>query len=406
MTDSKNLHWLTILGIGEDGVNGLSVEAKTALLKAEVLIGGERHLGMISELDAPKAVEKRKWPQPFLSILEQLEELKGRRTCVVATGDPLLYGAGETLVKRLDREEYTVIPHISAFSLAAARMGWPLTPVELVTLHGRPVSNLAPHLYPGARIFILSEDRTTPQTVADYLKDIGISDLWVTVLAHMGGEREVIRAFHLSNIPDDLPDFHTLALELPSTAPFLPSVPGLPDSAFVHDGKMTKREVRAAAMAKLMPHPGAVLWDIGAGCGSLTIEWLRAAKRTRVFALEPHEGRRALMEQNAARLAPNGLTVINGKAPAALDPLPEPDAIFLGGGVSKEVVDRCILMLKPGGRLVAHAVTLESEAVLLGEFEVHGGELARISVSRASPVGPYHGWKPLMPVTQWSYVKP
>lgn len=397
--------WLTVIGIGEDGADGLSSEAKGALSSAEILVGGERHLAMISQADAPAARERHFWPVPFLSVLDRLEDWKGRRTCVVATGDPLLFGAGETFVKNLPREDVTVIPHISAFSLAAARLGWSLASAETVTLHGRPVSGLAPHIYPGARILILSADRNTPAAVAEYLAGAGIEGLAFAVLAHMGGPREERFSFAMSDIPEDIPDFHTLALEIPAAVPFLSAVPGLPDDAFGHDGKMTKREVRAAALSKLMPHAGAVLWDVGAGCGSIAIEWLRAAPRTKVFALEPNESRRDLMAKNAEKLAPAGLTISPAKAPEGFTGLPAPDAVFAGGGVTMDVIDTAFKKLNPGGRLVAHAVTLESETVLLSQLETRGGELTRIAVSRAAPVGSFHGWKPLMPVTQWSIRK-
>jgi len=402
MTSASN-PWLTLIGIGEDGA--LAPGGTEALRQAEIVYGGARHL----ELAGPVPGEKRCWPSPFSGVFEDLKQLRDKRVAVLATGDPMWFGIGSTLLRYFDAGEMIVLPSLSAFQLAAARMGWALQECECLSVHGRPVDFLRAALYPGARLLVLTSGAETPRQVADLLADEGYGRTRMSVLEHLGGTRERIVHGRAETWSEPVADFHTLALEVaadPGTRPRA-RTPGLPDDAFRHDGKMTKQDIRAVTLAELAPYPGALLWDIGAGCGSVAIEWLRAAPRTRAIGLEPNAARRQMSAENAAALGVPHLDLKDATAPDGLVGLPDPDAIFIGGGLTApKIVEACASVLSPGGRLVANAVTLESEAVLLAAYEMLGGTLKRLSVHRASPVGGLTGWRPSMPVTQWSYTKP
>jgi len=391
--------WLTLIGLGEDG--HLTPAALAKLKACDVVYGSQRHFDLIGGITA----EKRLWPSPFAGVFDEMTALRGRPVGVLASGDPQWFGIGASLSRRFSADEMDVLPAPSAFQLAAARMGWPLQDCDTLSLHGRPVDLLRAALYPGARIIALTSNAETPRQVADILSDEGFGTSQMTVLEHMGGTRERIVSGTAEAWHHAVAEFHTLALEVAGSH-FRPRIPGLPDDAFRHDGKMTKREVRSMTLAALMPHPGAMLWDIGAGCGSIGIEWMRAARGARAIGLEPDAGRRALAASNAAALGVPGLKLIDATAPDGLEGLPQPDAIFIGGGLTApNQIETCLTALSPGGRLVANAVTLEGEAVLSAAFASLGGDLTRLSVSRASAVGTLTGWRPLMPVTQWSLIK-
>ena len=398
--------WLSVVGIGEDGIDGLAPAARTLVADAVILIGGKRHLAMLSESPDDNR-ERIAWPSPMTDLLEKISAMAGRRVCVLATGDPNFYGVAATLARHVDPAETVVVPGISAFSLAAARLGWALERTALVSLHGRPLDTLALHVAPGARLLLLAEDSATPGAVAAWLSARGFGASRLMALAHMGGERETRHEATAETWDAAVPDFHTLAVECVAgpEADWHARVPGLPDEAFRHDGKMTKREARALAVAKLRPARGALLWDIGAGAGSVAIEWLRAAEFSEAIALEPDPTRRAFAAANASALGVAHLDIRDARAPEGLADLPQPDAIFVGGGVSIPAISTSLSALRPGGTLVAHAVTLESEAVLLDAYARHGGELVRISVARAEKIGDFTGWRPAMPVTQWSLTK-
>ncbi len=398
--------WLSIVGLGEDGLEGLTPAARALVDGAQVLVGGERHL----ELAGDTGAERLTWESPLKKTVERLEGLQGKRVCVLASGDPMAYGIGVTLLRRFGAGSARVIPGLSAFTLACARLGWPLAETVQLTLHGRPLELLNAHLVPGQRLLILSEDASTPAKVADLLTRAGFGPSRLHVLCHMGGPRErCVTALAAEGIGEDVDDLNTIGVALaaePGTR-VLARSPGLPDDAFEHDGQMTKREVRAMTLAALAPTPGARLWDVGSGCGSVAIEWMRAADRAGAIAIERNAERRAMTAHNALALGTPNLKVIAGSAPDALDGLERPDAVFVGGGVAGEgVVETCWDALPSGGRLVANAVTLESEQALYRHHETLGGELVRVAVSRAEPVGGLTGWRPMMPVTQWRAVKP
>ena len=409
MNQQQKAPWLSVIGIGEDGLDGLGYLAWSLIAEAKTIYGGARHLAMIPD-DLADGADKRGWPTPFSGAFEELESLRGTSVVVLASGDPMYFGIGGTLSRHFQRNDMRVLPFPGSFSLAASRLGWPLDKVEKLTIHGRSIETLLPHYCPGSRLLVLSRDGASPEEVANQLCTRGIEDAELAILEHLGGAAERVvsaSAKELAVGDERFADLNVLAIALPDhLQSWYPIQPGLPDEAFEHDGKMTKRDIRASALAKLMPHPGALLWDIGTGCGSVAIEWLRSHRTCRAIGIEPQEKRRTLARHNADSLGVPSFKLIADTAPAGLEGQDAPDAVFIGGGLSQEVVAYCLGALKPGGRLVAHAVTLGSEHLLLEMFEKHGGELTRLSISRATPVGPYFGWKPSMPVTQWAFNKP
>lgn len=397
--------WLTIIGIGDNGTDGLTPLARALLDDAETVIAPER---VIAELRiAGKNIEP--WTGKFHDAVENLLSRRGEPITILATGDPMHFGVGTTMARHIPPEEMRVLPSPSAFSLAAARLGWALQDTDCVSMHGRSVSNLAVFLSPGNRIIALTSNSATVSEAARLLVTNGFGQSEFTVLEHMGGADEKQLRFAAADAGHHvLADFNTLAIACVAGegASVISRAAGLANDTFSHDGQITKREVRAATLGALMPYPKALLWDIGAGCGSVSIEWMRLARGARAIAIEPHEGRRVHIANNALALGASGIEIVAGKAPQALAGLARPDAVFIGGGVSHDgVFDVAWQALRPAGRLVANAVTLESEARLLALRSQHGGELSRISVARAEPVGTYHGWRPAMPVTMWSVTK-
>ncbi|MER8566817.1 precorrin-6y C5,15-methyltransferase (decarboxylating) subunit CbiE [Mesorhizobium sp. M0924] len=399
--------WLAIVGIGEDGLAGLGDEAKRQIADAETVFGGKRHLALVASLIKG---EQRPWPVPFDADMADVLALAGRRVCVLASGDPFFHGVGATLARKVKPEEMHVIPAPSAISLAAARLGWALQDIETISLHGRPLDLIRPLLHPRARILALTSDGDAPATIARLLVELDFGGSRLTVLEALGGPNEKLRsaradAFDLR----DINPLNVLALELESTqeAPILPLTVGRADHLFEHDGQITKHDIRAMTLAALAPRRGELLWDIGAGSGAIGIEWMLAHPSMRAIAIEANSDRAARIVRNAAHCGVPGLVVVEGSAPKALAGLDTPDAIFIGGGGSDAgVLNAAIKALPSRGRLVANAVTLEMEALLLAEHIKRGGDLTRITISRASPVGSMQAWRPAMPVTQWSWVKP
>jgi precorrin-6Y C5,15-methyltransferase (decarboxylating) len=398
--------WLSIVGIGEDGLKGLGENACAAISSASVVFGGRRHL----ELAASAIIgEARPWPTPFDAAMRDVVALRGRKVCVLASGDPFFFGVGATLSHHVPAEEFTAYPAPSAFSLAASKLGWPLQEIETVSLHGRPLDLIRPLLHPGRRIIALTSDEKGPAELAALLTKAGFGRSQMTVLEALGGEAERVRRVQANEFAlGDINVLNVVAVEVAAEADarILPRAFGLDDALFEHDGQITKREVRALTLSPLAPRRGELLWDIGAGSGSIGIEWMLADPSMKAIAIEANGERAARIGRNASAFGVPALRIIEGEAPVALIGLPTPDAIFIGGGGSEPgVLDTAIASLKPGGRLVANAVTLEMEAVLLGVHTRLGGNLVRIDVSRVAPIGAMHGWKPAMPVMQWTWIK-
>ena len=400
--------WLTIVGIGEDGWEGLSTEAKRAIESADLLYGGARHLAHVPIGNATKIA----WPSPMASAVQEIltKHRAQRRVSVLASGDPMLYGVGVTLTRELSRAEFRVIPQVSAFSLACARMGWAVTESSLVSLVNRPIEQLQRYLYPGQQVVIYSEDGATPGTVAQMLTDHGYGSSCLNVFENLGGSSERSReAIARSWQTERCGDLNLIALTCVTDAGVetLSLVPGLPEDVFETDGLLTKREVRAVTLARLAPLPGQQLWDVGAGTGTIGIEWMRAHTSCSCIAFEEREDRVSRILANAKRLGVPAMKVVMGTAPATFRGLATPDAIFIGGGLMTErLFEECWDRLVSGGRLVANAVTVESEANLAARHKQYGGELVRVQIARAEPIGGALGWRYLMPITQWAVVKP
>ena len=395
--------WLHIVGIGEDGIDGLTPATRAVVEAAEIIIGGDRHHKLSDSVKAQRVA----WPSPFDALIDQLLSYKGKRVVVLATGDPLWFSVGARIGRAIPADQITFHPQLSAFQLASARMGWSIADVETLTVHGRPVEQMIAFIQPDQRLLILTTGAETPAQIAKFLTDRGFGKSPMTVMSSMGGKAEQRFDGIAESWDHEVPAFNTLAVECVAApdAALLPRVPGLADDLFHHDGTMTKQEVRAATLAKLMPMRGALLWDIGTGCGSVAVEWMRAARYARAIGIEPRADRRAMAAENAIALGTPRLQLIDGEVPSALEGLEAPDAAFIGGGLSVETFRAAWAALRPLGRLVANAVTLESEAQLIALHKEHGGQLVKLQIHRAEPVGTLTGWRPLMPVTQWSLIK-
>lgn len=399
-----------MIGIGEDGLSGLSPAARALVDQATVLVGGKRHLAMLSPEDNR---ERLTWASPFEATIYNILKRCGQAVCVLASGDPLCYGVGVTLLRSVTINQMTIVPAPSAFSLACARLGWSLVDVEMVSLCGRSPELLHGLLYPGARLLVLSEGRSTPRIVAKLLAGSGFEQSQMIILERMGGTQERRIEGTAADWSRDDPhleaaDLNLLAIACPPDLGLhaLSRLAGLPDSAYRHDGQLTKREMRAITLSALAPLPGQLLWDVGAGSGSISIEWMRTHRQCQAIAVEQHPVRLGYIANNAAALGTPGLKIIAGQAPGALEALPTPDAIFIGGGLTTDAtLTTCWEALRPDGRLVVNAVTIESEQTVFEAQQKFGGDLTRIAIQRAEPVGRFLGWKAMAPITQWTAVK-
>ena len=402
---ADNPHLVTVVGIGAGGWSELSRTGHDTLRSTGVIMGSSRQLALL-----PASVPARRvlLPSPLLPALgELIEEHAPAGLAVLASGDPMFHGIGVTLVRLLGPDRVRVIAHPSSAALAAARVGWPLATTEVVSLVTADPATVRRALNPGRRLLVLSRDASTPATVAGLVAAAGFGSATITVLSQLGGASEQVvtgTAGSWEHPPGD--PLNVIAIDCGPDGPATSVVPGLADSAYETDGQLTKREVRAVTLSVLAPVPGALLWDVGAGSGSIGIEWMRSHPSCHAIAIESSAPRAATIATNAAALGVPALQLITGRAPEALDGLPTPDAIFIGGGLTRDgVLDACLTALRPGGRLVANAVTVESEAALAAAHAKLGGELIRLSVSRGSPVGTFTGWRPLMPVTIWSVTR-
>ena len=400
------MRWLTIAGMGEDGYEGLGARARLAIANAEAIVGSSRLLAFLPE----SKILHLEWPQPFAAVIDRITPLRGRRTVVLATGDPLNYGVARKLLEFIPFAEMEILPHLSAFSLAAARVGWSLPDCDTLTLHGRDAANVEIFIQPGARLLVLTADAETMVEVARRLVARGFGGSTITVLENMGGERERQTSFNADAVPAmAFSDLNTLAIHCVAgpAAQILSRLAGLPDEAFQHDGQLSKREVRAATLAALSPAPDQLLWDVGAGCGSVSIEWMRSSRGCEAVAFECKPQRLAMIARNADRLGTPRLKIVAGEAPATLAGQAAPNAVFIGGGLGiPGVFEMAWDRLKSGGAMVINVVTIEGELHLYDLHEKHGGDLVRIAVSHLARIGALRALKPRMAVTQWRVRKP
>ncbi len=397
---------MTVVGIGADGWAGLTDAARHVVSTADVVLGGERHLGLLPSSDDQI---RQAWPSPLRDGLpDLLSAHEGRNVVALASGDPLVSGIATTLVDVLGADQVQVLPALSSVALARARMRWSAESTEVVTLVGRDPRTVARSLAPGLRLLVLSSDGSTPAEVANLLSVAGYGASVMTVLSDLGAADESRRdGVAASWGAESSPALNVVAIELVSSgARTLGLAAGLPDDAFDHDGQITKRDVRASALARLAPSPGQLLWDVGAGAGSVAVEWMRAHPTCRAVAVEQRADRAERIARNASIHGVPGLEIVGGHAPDVLADLPAPDAVFVGGGATEPgLIDACWAALNPGGRLVVHGVTLQTEALLAQQFAEHGGELTRLHVEHAAPIGSFTGWTPSRAITQWAVAK-
>lgn len=392
-----------VIGMGEDGPEGLTSLARHLIEQADLLVGGQRHLEMID-----RKIQKISWGRGLEQGMAALRDHRHQNCVVLATGEPMWFGIAVTLLKEFDRKDIHIIGHVGAFAMAGARMGWGLQHVACLSVHGRALETLHRAIHDGARLLILSRDGKTPRELADMLCQYGYGASKITVFEHMGGPQEKVLEGTATGWQAQTADLNTIALECHGDAGArrLPLNAGLDDALFDHDGQLTKSEVRAVTLSALAPTPGERLWDVGAGCGSIAIEWMRLHGQNKAIAIEQNDKRRGFIARNGAALGVPDLEILAAKAPEGLEGLARPDAIFIGGGISqKGLLETCFNALPSGGRLVANTVTLEAEREMLHFQARFGGTLTRIAISRQEQVGRLHALKPMAPVLQLKLIK-
>jgi precorrin-6B C5,15-methyltransferase / cobalt-precorrin-6B C5,C15-methyltransferase len=394
---------IEVVGLSARGWQDLPERLRATIRYAEVLLGSRRHFNLIPSFPDQQRLP---WPTPLREGLPTLlSQVGDRRIVALASGDPLVAGIGSTLVDMLGADAVHIHPAVSSVALARARMGWPEETTELVRLRGGDLDGVRRYLFPGQRLIILSRDGDSPAEVAQLVTDAGYGDSTITVLGDLDTEAESRLDVMARDWTGRAPTLNVICVACAGAGSAASLAPGLPDDIFDHDGQLTKRDLRAAALARLMPRPGDLLWDVGAGAGSIAIEWLRSDPRCRAIAIERDGNRVKRIRGNAEALGVPGLDVLHGEAPDALTSLERPDAVFVGGGGTFETLEQAWSALRGGGRLVVHAVTQETEVIIVDCWRRYGGQLTRHSVEHLEPIGRYHGWRPARPVVQWSAIK-
>ena len=392
-----------MVGLSARGWSEVPKRLQSLIQRAEVLLGSPRHLDLITRFPAQQRLV---WPRPLREGLPMLlSEVSGRRVVALASGDPLVAGIGSTLIEMLGAAAVRIHPAVSSVALARARMGWSEESTQLVRLRGGDLDGVRRSLFPGRRLIILSRDAASPAAVAQLLTEEGYGDSMITLLGDLDTETESRTEAAAREWVGQAPVLNLVCVTCVGQGPTATLAAGLPDAAFDHDGQLTKRDLRASALARLMPRPGELLWDVGAGAGSIAIEWMRSDPSCRAVAIERNLDRVKRIRGNAEALGVPGLEVLHGEAPGALASLPRPHAVFVGGGGTGETLARSWAALRPGGRLVVHAVTQETETILVDGWKRYGGELSRLSVEHLEPIGRYHSWRPTRAVVQWSSMK-
>lgn len=405
MTEPLSHPWLSLIGIGEGGFKDLTPAAKNIIENAQIIFGGARHRTLI---DFPE-IEFFEWESPLSNSLPIILNNKGKKVVILASGDPFYFGIGKLLAEMIPANEILSIPSPSSYSLAASYLKWSLQDCALLSLHGRSLNKIIPHLQPKAKILALSWDETTPSHIAALLRERGMGNTKIHILENLGGAAEGAHVTSANNFNiSAISKLNLIALDIVTEkdSTIIPLSPGLPDMMFDHDGQITKREIRAITLSSLAPRQGDILWDIGAGSGSISIEWMRLNPKNHAFAIEKNKERAKAILKNAESMGAPELSVIIDTAPACFDQLPIPDAIFIGGGASQDVIDKAWNALPSGGRLVINAVTLETQALLILNYNHKGGDLITIDISRTKKIGKFHGLEPSMAIHQWLAIKP
>lgn len=398
MADVNNAPWLTFVGLGESGTSGLTAASQTALEQASTVFGARRHLDLLPDINA----DVIEWPLPFSDGIPLLLAKRGQRVVMLVSGDPFWFGAGTSVSNHLQPNEWTAIPSQSTFSLAASALGWPLERATCLGLHATPLNRIRPYLQPCQKLIVLLRDGAAVRELAGLIASLGFAESTLHLLEALGGERQRIRVFSAGEQPpDDINHPVAVAIDVAGSGPAMPRTPGLPDSFFEHDGQITKQTVRALTLSALSPMPGELLWDIGTGSGSVAIEWLLAHPQNRAISFEASTDRAATARRNALNLGVDWLDIVEGRAPDVLGDQPLPDAVFIGGGLTEPLLETLWQRLPEGTRLVANAVTLESEALLVQWQGNKGGELQRVALSSAGAIGSRRGWKAQYPIVQW-----
>jgi precorrin-6B C5,15-methyltransferase / cobalt-precorrin-6B C5,C15-methyltransferase len=394
---------IEVVGLSARGWSEVPERLRALIQQAEVLLGSPRHLDLIPRFPGQQRLA---WPSPLRERLPRLlNEVSARRVVALASGDPLTAGIGSTLIEMLGAEAVRIQPAVSSVALARARMGWSEESTQLVRLRGDDLDVVRRCLFPDRRLIILSRDAASPAEVAQLLTDEGFGDSLITVLGYLDTDTETRTEVAARDWAEWAPALNVVCVTCVGQGPATSLTPGLPDDVFDHDGQLTKRDLRASALARLMPRPGELLWDVGAGAGSIAIEWLRSDPSCRAIAVERDLDRVKRVRRNAEALGVPSLDVRHGEAPSVLVALPRPHAVFIGGGGTQETIDLSWSALRPGGRLVLHSVTQETEMILIDYWKRYGGEMSRVSLEHLEPLGRYHSWRPARAVVQWSSIK-
>jgi precorrin-6Y C5,15-methyltransferase (decarboxylating) len=414
--------WLSIIGLGEDGLSGLTDGSRAALAQARHVFGGPRHLALAGVAERGIA-----WNVPF--DLHPVLALRGQPVAVLASGDPFWFGAGGRICQHVPPGEWVAYPTPSSFSLAAAALGWRLETVACLGLHATPLGAVRPWLRRGQRLICLVRDGAALRSLAHLASCHGFGASTGWALARLGGPHERICACRLDEWAQPHSDATLANLEAPVALALdlcdgplgLPATSGLPDGLFAHDGQITKSPIRALTLRALAPRPGECLWDLGAGSGSVSVEWCLAGGSA--HAVEQQASRAANVHRNAEQLGVlhrlcvhtgRALDFVRAHAAPGASPRTTPDtgaeqapaAVFVGGGFDSELFAAIAEAVPPGCRLVVNSVTLETEALLLQLHARHGGELLQVAIAQVQPLGRMRGWQPARPVVQWSVVLP